>query len=242
MRGATIVVLLAIGLLVFGCTGPQAQANTSGSAGANTGGNGAMANESGSAMGGEGQGMVNESGNAMGGEGQGMNGSGTATGGTTTGGSAGTGGNDYAGLDYAALLALGVPLQCDVTTTASGKTTQMKMYVNSQGVVRVEVPDDTSGLCDSNVMVMKDKKLYMGCMGSQVVQGCDWLEFAASANESAGAGAGSSGSGYSAPNLNDSSATDFNCQPWVLDASKFDTPGKVCNLQDMQGMMGNNYG
>ncbi|MFN7991445.1 MAG: hypothetical protein U0R44_04785 [Candidatus Micrarchaeia archaeon] len=219
MRGALIVLLLVAGLLIFGCAGGTKEANNT----------------------------TVKSNETVPPKGLPANGSGgdqnvpprpttppenvTGSGGTGTGSS---GGNDLSGKGYAALLALGIPVQCDVTSVYKNKTTNMKMYMNGKGVSRVEVPDSSSGQCTNSVMVTKDKQLYMGCSDGQLFSGCDWMLLELEPTSGAPAG----GAGSSAPDLKTMPATDFNCAPWVMDPSKFETPGKVCSFKDIMGGSG----
>ena len=137
-----------------------------------------------------------------------------------------------AGLGYAQLIALGVPIQCDVTSTYKGVTTKMHFYINGKSSMRVEIPNAGQS-CGNSVMIMQDKKIYTSCSGSQLMPGCDWLSFESNASAQGGAGGAVNTGASETPDFTDVPATQFNCEPWVYDSSKFATSGKVCSLSDI---------
>ncbi len=150
-------------------------------------------------------------------------------------------GPNLGGLGYTALLALGVPIQCKITENSTTST----LYMDGKGKVRVE-GSGGSGNCSTSVAIMNGNKVDISCVGSQVMPGCDWLEIEtnSSTNASAGnpsqGGPGSMASDNSAPDLNALSSTQFNCQPWIEDSSKFVVSGKACNFMDiMNKALGN---
>ncbi|MBI5228073.1 hypothetical protein HY988_05780 [Candidatus Micrarchaeota archaeon] len=216
MRG-TFLVILVMAFLIFGCTGTgstNVKTDTSVNAGANTGnpaGNNGTTPPAGNSPPSKNDVSANIS----------------VT--TDTGG--------LIGLGYTQLLALGVPIQCDVTNTYKGKTTKMRLYLQGKNAIRIEIPNTgAEGSCSSSVMIMKDKKVYTSCTGSQVMPGCDWLEI--EANESAQGGAGGSGGSANTgasetPEFTDVPATQFKCDPWVYDSAKLTVTGKVCSLTDI---------
>jgi hypothetical protein len=135
-------------------------------------------------------------------------------------------GDSFEGKDWAGLMALGVPTQCNVASSG----TTMKMYMVDGGKkVRVETASDD---CPMNIIIMKNDKMYMACVGGEsMMPNCDWIEFDISGSGSPGGAPG----GSSPSDFEDAPASSFDCQAWIPDASKFETPGKVCNLQDMYG-------
>lgn len=148
---------------------------------------------------------------------------------TETGGTTGTG---LGGKDYTALLALGIPVKCDVTSTLNGTTTTTRFYLNSKKQIRTEIPMN-QGACPMMVSVLKDKIMYMGCPdGEFFLPNCDWMEIDTSKSSGSSAPGGAGGT-TSPPDYQNLPATSFECEPWIEDNSKFDTPGKVCNLDDM---------
>ena len=137
------------------------------------------------------------------------------------------------GLGYTELLALGVPIQCDVTTTFKGTTTKMRIYMQGKNSIRVEIPNTGAESCTNSAMIMKDKKVYTSCGGSQLMPGCDWLEIEAKEPAEGSAGGSANAGASDTPDLEGTPATSFNCQPWIYDSAKFATPGKVCSLSDI---------
>jgi hypothetical protein len=129
-------------------------------------------------------------------------------------------------MDYAALIALGLPVQCDVTS--GGAVSRMYM-VEAGKKVRIESSSDE---CAQSILIIKDNKMYMKCEDEPMFPGCDWIEF----ELSGGAGGGASGgAGSTTSNIQDAPSSSFNCDAWLSDESKFETAGNVCNLQDMYG-------
>ena len=145
----------------------------------------------------------------------------------------------YAGKSFGELTALGVPLQCDVTlrSDTSSVTTQAKLYVASKTIFRMEIvqkptPDSTVN-CKTALLVMKDKNFYYGCSDGSIFPGtmtkkCDWMDFSNVSTSS------------SMPTQTDTTdelskipPADISCQPWVVDNSKFDISGTICNLNDL---------
>jgi hypothetical protein len=225
MRGAkTVMLLFAIGILLFGCTSPPTppsggQKNIT----APAGGGGT---EGGAAGPGEG------GGNGQPGTGNGEAGAGGPAGGN--GGQVGGGAaGDYAGKDYATLAALGVPLQCDITITYQGKTTTAKLYMKGSEEIREEVSTTDSVDCAKTIVILKDKKMYLGCEEGDLFGTCKWMEFNLTEGETQPSG-GAAGT-YESPDLTDVPATQISCLPWIYDASKFIPSGKVCTMEDLLG-------
>jgi hypothetical protein len=230
MRGANIlVVLLAVGMLIFGCTSPSppAKANQSGGEGPAappSGANDAAGGNAGAA--GAGSSDAGASGGA------GSAGAGTGDAGSGNGGTGGNGGNggssssdDLAGMGYEALAALGVPLECDITVNS----TTMKIYMKGSEEVRADVPISAQGsTCRMMASIVKGKDYYAGCTDGTLYPGCAWLKMSENTS-SAGAGA----SPAEAPEYDTVPPADISCKPWVYDASKFATPGKICTLEEM---------
>ncbi|MEW6035708.1 MAG: hypothetical protein AB1529_03790 [Candidatus Micrarchaeota archaeon] len=219
MREAKFVAAILVAMLfVFGCTSPQPPAGAGGqnntSGGGPTAPSGAGAGAETGAAGGAGAET-----NVSGGAGAGTN----VSGGVGTGGSGGT--DSFTGKDWAGLMALGVPMQCDVS--ADGSTTTM--YVVDQGrKIRMEASSEG---CSQTVIIIKDQKMYMKCVDEPMFEGCDWIQYDVSAQGPSGG----TGQGSQVTDYENAPASSLDCAAWVPDNSKFDTPGNVCNLQDMMG-------
>lgn len=224
MRGANIVlVMLAVGLLVFGCTSPTPPAKPG-----ESGGDGTAAPPSGGGQG------VPPSGSGTGDSSQGgtQPGDGTVPEGDQSQGEApdegsggGQGGDDLAGMGYGALAAMGVPLECDITVNS----TTMKVYMKGSGEVRSEFTISGSGsTCRKMVSVMKGDDYYSGCSDGTLFPGCDWLHTTA---QDSGGDAGQASA--EPPDYDSIPPMDIDCRPWVYDASKFATPGKACTMEEL---------
>lgn len=233
MRGANIlVIMLVVGMLLFGCTGPNPPAKPAGngtspptggetSPPTDTGTSGSTGTETGAETGTETGSTGSETGS-------------TGSTGTETG-TTGSTGDDLAGKTYEALVALGVPLQCDITTTSEGKSINVKVYMKGSDEVRSEAVVEGSEACSQMVSIMKGKTFYMGCADGSIMQDCAWLQM--TLNESAAASP-TTGTA-SAPDYTEVPPADIRCVPWVYDASKFVVSGKVCNLDDLMKGYGN---
>ena len=218
-----LAIFIALGLLVFGCTAPSGPgtSTTPGTAGGTGAGNQAAGTGTGAGAGA--------------GTGAGAS-AGTGTGAGT--GAATTGTTDLTGMAYTQLIALGIPVQCDMTTTSQGKSTTIKVYMNGASEVREEVPVDSSSSaastgCTKMIVILKGTVSYMGCEeGSLFGPSCQWLRM-----ETTPSG-GAQTSPVQQPDLGSVPATQISCVPWVYDASKFTVSGPTCTLQDLMGGYG----
>jgi hypothetical protein len=124
------------------------------------------------------------------------------------------------GKAYAQLMALGMPLQCDITTTIGTETVTVRLYTGTGGDMRTEM---TSGQlpCEKMVGIIKGDKYYSGCEKGVLMPGCQWLEFAIN-DSSAGK-----------PDYSNVPESQISCTLWVLDASKFEAPASACSLDDL---------
>jgi len=221
----TILALFIIGvLLAAGCTSTT-QTNK-GTTPAGTGGtpSGSGASQSGA--------------NASG-SGSGTSGSGSGSGSGTSGSGSSGGSNDLLGKTYEQLIGLGVPMQCDITSTSNGKTTTAKIYMKGDAEVRSEVDISESGsTCKKMVSIGKGDKYYVGCSDGVLFPdtgdttgnpfaGCVWLVMTVNKSSSAGS------STYTAPDYSDVPPSEINCLPWVYDATKFVVVGKSCDLDQI---------
>jgi hypothetical protein len=217
-----LAVILLLSLFIFGCTTPQPPASGTGGSGSASGGSGA-------------------SGGATGGGSSGGGASGGSTdGGASTGGQ--TGGNavdDLTGKTYVELMGLGVPMQCDITTTSQGVTTQVKHYILNSNTFRSEMTTP-EGDCLNTVVIFKDKDMYVGCPGKKYPTGttCDWMKFTSEGTDQPTSGGSDS---FEAPDYTNVPTSQISCVPWVPDNSKFAVNGKACTIQDITDEMMNQY-
>jgi hypothetical protein len=144
---------------------------------------------------------------------------------------------------------MGVPIQCQITVTSNGTTETVNTWMDGKGNVRIETPNTQSsstGTCSGNMVIISSStKMDMGCQSGQLFQGCDWFEVPLNQSTTSGGSMGGSTGGSpqsQAPDLTNVPSTQFNCQPWVLDTSKFSTSGKICSMQDIINSMGGGAG
>lgn len=217
MKKIVLVLALAICLIFAGCTtgNPPTQGGT---------GDGATG---GAPSGGTTDGATGATNDTTGTSGT------NASHGEDTGASGDTGGTettDYAGMAYGELIAAGVPVQCDITSTYQGQTTTMKLYM--QGENRMRAESITGNY--TNVMITRDQMSYV--KSTVDVPGCEWLAFPINTSGEAGAGAGQT----TTPDLGALPSTDFSCLPWIYDESKF-TVANACTMEELQQKMMEQY-
>lgn len=209
MYQKALIAILLVGLLFFGCTSP------------NNGG------EQGGAAAGQ-QNQAQQGGNNQGGSGP-QGGSGNQNGSGNQGGGSG-GQADFTGKTFAELMALGVPMQCDITTTSGGVTVTSHTYKGVGSDMRSETPMQGGGSCPKLIAIMKADKYYVGCEQGELVQGCQWFVFPVTGSSSA---TGVTGSAFGKPDYSGVPAAQISCTPWIPDGTKFQEPVGACNLQDI---------
>jgi len=138
----------------------------------------------------------------------------------------------FEGLDYAGLLASGQSGECTVVVTGAEYSGTTQLWF-ANGKARTETETTQGGETFTLTAIYKDGKTYSTLPDSAKVDffaDCDWLEFSPEATQDY------SDSGvetYSAPDMENVPETSFECRAATVPASKFDTPGKVCNMQEM---------
>ena len=143
-------------------------------------------------------------------------------------------------MDYAAILALGVPVECDITIFENGEQSTIKFYAKGEGEMRQEYTQKaTEGYeCSKFVWINKANDIYLCCEGGDLLPNstCDCLFFECKEGEEpTEAGAAE---GYSAPGLAGVPSTQISCRPWLYDPSKFQAAGRVCTMDEyIQEMM-----
>jgi len=219
MRGAVIFVLLIAGLLFFGCACPTPPANGQNATGTgvtDASGEGNIVDVGGST------GVTDTGTGGTTGNGEEDSGTGATTGGETTGGT------DYSNQDFTTLVGTGVPLQCDITTTADGTATTIKLYMKGEDEWRGEA-DVESGGCSKMVWIKKGDYFYMGCADSAMFGDYKWLVMKVEPGTSSPSGSSQ------APDLNSVPPADIKCLPWAYDASKFAVSGNACSMEGLAG-------
>jgi hypothetical protein len=122
-------------------------------------------------------------------------------------------------------MALGVPIQCDITTS----TGTVKLYKDAGSDMRTEM-SVSEGPCPTIVSIETGGTYYVGCEQGTLVPGsnCQWLMF--STNGTAGV---SLPSGYQEPDYSGLPAAQITCVPWATVPSLLQAPSNACNLQDL---------
>ncbi|HSB46936.1 MAG TPA: hypothetical protein VLD37_02910 [Candidatus Bilamarchaeum sp.] len=217
MKG--ILVLLVLGMLVFGCT-------YSGSANYSAGANVSAGNDTAKPA------PSNPPVNASGSE--------TRPAGEPSPPPSG----ELSGKNYSDLILAGKPSQCtlDFMDAADAKIS-MKLYFDGKGAMRMEQPDTGFANCPSAAIVFKGDSagngiMYVSCPGDDDALGtefgthekCDWQSMEIE-SDFGGIGSASRGieGGYNTPMINYAVDPVYDCKSWTMDSSKFQVPGKVCN-------------
>jgi hypothetical protein len=209
--------------LLFGCTGGGSGANgaqQTQAQGAGAQGGGSAGGSSGGASGGSGTGGASGGGGAA----------------TQTPAAQTSGSDPFSGKGYDALLKLGLPAECDVTMDAGGSPAYHKMYFSGgdENTMRIRIETTVQvkpagGVPYSSVSIVKDKKMYTTVMEALRQTGlypnCDWM--VVDPSEYPQQQQSNPDSYKSVP------PTNFKCKAWVVDASKFETPGGTCSMKDM---------
>ncbi len=234
MKGLAIVILI-LGLLVFGCAAPSGGTSAPVSGTVQNGTNTQVTptvNASGSPQANASVQPVTQGNNS------------TASSNSTT-----SSGSDLIGKTYGQLIALGIPLQCGITIITDGKPTKSTVYTDGKGAVRSEVDVTQQGSsCTQMVAIMKGGTAYIGCESgtlfpttggaSNPFAGCQWMEMATNTSTNTSTTSVTASIGANAPDYTSVPPAQISCVPWVYDPSKFDVSGKSCNIQDIMKQYG----
>lgn len=143
---------------------------------------------------------------------------------------------DLTGLDFAAIMALGIPVECDIEYAYLGKPTTYKLYMDSQGDSSIRIPLDESTAmgtnCSAMLVMTKEDAVYMGCEDQKYYMSevCDWVSWdIPEEGEETGEVTQMSDP---AEDLGEIPPAQIDCRPWVYDASKFAMPGTVCTSEE----------
>lgn len=234
MREAYVVfALLVAAMLLLGCPGGQPAASEQGT--------GAQTSEPGT-QGGQPQGTPQ----TPGGQPSGTTpqttpqSNGSQGGSTPNGGSQGVNPTDLLGMGMAQLAQLGTPIKCTVTVTDREETMTATMYLKGQNI-RYETPVSTgAGAIENVVTILKGKTAYTG-MGQMMgtIGGdsqCDWISIDTSEVAAQGDVETYQNQGGLTPEeLEQLPPASFSCNPDAFGDEKFDTPGKVCSMDELLG-------
>lgn len=145
--------------------------------------------------------------------------------------------NDLTGLTYNQLLGRGVPIECDIVSRTETGTVTMKMYYDGSAKSRVEfetAQNTGRDSCQRMAIISQNmNSADIGCISGQAyMANCNWLhmEFEQSEVEDVERSV-STPSGT--PDYTRLPPTSYNCRPWIVDNSKFQTSGRVCTMEDL---------
>ncbi len=246
MKGISVLlVLLAAGMLVFGCTySAQSSANYS-TGGPNETAGASASGGTQSPSGGASSGATQPSGTTSGGSNPPLTGT-DATGAGTPAGTepAITPSPELSGKVYSDLIGSGAASRCTVSYTSEADgVAVLNLYFDGKNNMRMEQQTKYAD-CPSAVMVYKGDSsgngmLYLSCPGHNeealgvkfaTHEQCEWQTMEI---EKQWGGIGTSslgiGNGYMTPSLEYLPSPVYSCQSWALDSSKFETPGFVCD-------------
>lgn len=144
-------------------------------------------------------------------------------------------GNIFEGLDYAAIMALGQSGECTVTIQDEGVTGTMHVWF-ADGKSRLEMTSMQGGESFAITAISKDGKTYSDfpqAMGG-IYGDCDWIEMS---EEEAAGGSAESTEDYSTPDMSEMPEASFECNAAIVSASKFETLGTICTMEELTEAM-----
>lgn len=137
-----------------------------------------------------------------------------------------------------ALMTSDLPVECTMKVTYSGETTTTKFYMVGQGLMRHEI-ETQSPDCSKLVVISKADKIFLGCEGQNYLgTSCAWYE-AGSSESPEDAAAEKDSYDYKSV-MEDMPTTECSCVPWVYDPEKLKVRGVICNQEElMQDLLKN---
>ncbi len=151
-------------------------------------------------------------------------------------------GTDLSGKTFSDLINSGYPSRCSLAfQNSSGGAVSLELFFDGKGSMRMEQASTGSVTCPAAALVFKGDSegngtLYLSCPGDASALGkdfstdtpCAWNAWNISSTYG-GVGSATMGiNDYQSPMIGDEPASDYSCQPWTLDSTKFDTPGFAC--------------
>ncbi len=149
----------------------------------------------------------------------------------------------FSNVTFTNLLLSGSPTQCSVSYARGKKSIALNMFFDGNGSIRVEEPNTGSSDCPSALLIYKGDianggTFYLSCPGNNAILGtdfmhgnapCDWDSMDVSAKYGSIGNAMMGFGSYGSPALGGAAASDYICQPWTSDSSKFTVAGHVCS-------------
>jgi hypothetical protein len=128
----------------------------------------------------------------------------------------------YAGKTFSELVALDLPLECDINYTYQGKAGYSRVLLKGGAELRVETVGGAGmSQCSKTISIVRGSTVYVGCDGKMIMPSCDWFRSSYDPSEP----------GVSSTfNFKDLPPSQIACRDWEYDSSEFDTPGNSCHL------------
>jgi len=139
---------------------------------------------------------------------------------------------DLTGKNYEALIALGIPIQCDVSSVA-GFDTDATLFIKGEQA-RAEASFDYEGATFSSVSIIKDQKVYVQVIDDyfgELETDCDWIYVSTPDDKD------SSSPSITDDDLKMMDAADFTCVIGAFGDEKFSTPGEACTMGDFMNAL-----
>ncbi len=149
---------------------------------------------------------------------------------------------DLTGKDYAALVALGIPITCDISNLA-GYETDATLYIKGENA-RAEMSFDYGGIEYESLSIIKDGKVYLKVIddyfGGMETE-CRWIYIETPEDEE-----------QASPSISDEDlrmldASDFTCVIGAFGDEMFATAGQACTMAEFMASImpdlngGNDY-
>jgi len=134
---------------------------------------------------------------------------------------------DLTGKNYEALIALGIPIVCDVSSI-SDFDASATLYIKGEQA-RAEIAFDYGGVSYNSVSVIKDDKVYVQVVdeyfgGMETV--CDWIYISTPEDKE------DASPSISEDDLKMLDESDFICTVGTFGDEKFLAPGNVCTMAE----------
>lgn len=139
---------------------------------------------------------------------------------------------DLTGKDYEALIALGIPITCDITRVGDVET-DATVYIKGNSA-RAEMSFDYSGETYNSVSVIKDETVYVQVLEEYfggLQTDCDWIYIEKPEDKD------QASPSITADDLKDMDAADFSCVIGAFGDEKFATPGTACTIGELMSAM-----
>lgn len=137
------------------------------------------------------------------------------------------------GKGYADLVALGVPLECDVKTKDyDNKEVYIKLYMKGKNFKSTGTGSLSGSTCTGFTTILSDKIIYMGCETGELLQSCKWIKMDTTKLDNSTSNSLAS-SATTSDSLDKIPKTDITCKPGLFGDEAFMVTGDVCDLSEM---------